>query len=36
MLYKMPEVGQEIQSFFTQVREALAQQVTQMLKDQLE
>jgi len=36
MLYKIPEVGQEIQSFFTQLREALAQQVTQMLEDQLD
>ena len=36
MLYKISEVGQEIQSFFTDLREALADQVTQMLEAQLE
>ncbi|MEO1645447.1 MAG: transposase [Chloroflexota bacterium] len=36
MLYKIPEMGQGIQSFFTDMREALAQQVVRMLEDQLE
>lgn len=36
MLYKITEVGQGIQSFFTDLRDALVHQVTRMLEDQLE
>lgn len=36
MLSKIPEVGQEIQSFFAELRQAFASQVTRLLEDQLE
>ena len=36
MLYKIPEVGQGIQSFFTNLRAILAKQVSGMLEEQLE
>jgi len=36
MLYKITEVGQGIQTFFTDLRDALAHQVSRMLEDQLE
>jgi hypothetical protein len=36
MIYKIPEVAQEIQSFFGKLHEALAHQVTRMIEEQLE
>lgn len=36
MLYKIPEGGTEIQSFFSELHQALAHQVTRMIEEQLE
>lgn len=36
MLYKITEMGQGIQTFFTDMRQAVADQVVRMLEDQLE
>lgn len=36
MLYKIPEIGEGIQSFFSELHQALAHQVTRMIEEQLE
>lgn len=36
MIYKIPEIGEGIQSFFTELHEALSHQVTRMIEEQLE
>ena len=36
MLYKIPEIGERIQSFFTELHQSLAHEVKRMIEEQLE